>query len=557
MMSAHPFLTTAIACFFCTIITGAEISSIGALCSAVVMCLCCIGFSAYASLDLPDKSFRSLFFTMSGISVFLSLMFGIMLTTSNKPGIVVLNMGVPLVISAAVYFLALKKLNTRKLIILIFIAAFIIRLSYIMSISISTKQHDAGSLEEMDGHLGYIGYLVFNGKLPDIDVRTVYQYYHPPLHHIIAALWVKFQNFIGISNKNVWENIQVLTMFYSCCCMIISYKIFRQLKLKGKGLAAAFAIVAFCPTFYILSGSINNDILCLTLSLSAILNTLYWYNSRSFGRIVCISACVGFAMMAKLSGWMVAPAIAFIFLYVFFKNLKDWKKYLVQFVSFIVVCAPLALWWGIRNYITHKVPITYIMELSPRSGQYVGDIPLIKRLLDFNPSLFNDVGTQFQQYEGGYNEYNPLVGLFKTSMFDETFIVSYYPETAGINKILFWSAVVLGLIGFAAMIYTFIADKKMSAVHKIFMGLFYGVYLVSYYIFCIKFPQVCTENIRYAVPLIVIGAFFAGWLLKNISEKNSAKFTVLKTCITAFIISVTSIYSLFSFLVYDIVFINK
>lgn len=62
-----------------------------------------------------------------------------------------------------------------------------------------------------------------------------------------------------------------------------------------------------------------------------------------------ISLCVGLGMMTKLSVWMVAPAIAFVFLYVFFKNLKDFKKYLVQFLCFGVVCAPLALWWQVRN----------------------------------------------------------------------------------------------------------------------------------------------------------------------------------------------------------------
>ena len=70
--------------------------------------------------------------------------------------------------------------------------------------------------------------------------------------------------------------------------MILSYKIFRQLKLKGVALVAATAIVALCPTFYIMAGSINNDILSITFMLGAVLNTIYWYKHRKMKYIVFI-----------------------------------------------------------------------------------------------------------------------------------------------------------------------------------------------------------------------------------------------------------------------------
>ena len=556
LIKEHPFIFTGLMCLVCTAVTGVTMSVISCCIAAFVMFLCCCGFSAFAALGVPEKSFRSVFFSLCGVSAMLSLMFGFMLSQSQKPGLVILNSGLCMLTAAAVYFLVLKKMDVRKAIILIFIAGFLMRLAYIITLSIRIKQHDVGSVESMEGHLGYIAYLVYNGHLPDMDVRNVYQFYHPPLHHIIAAIWVKLQSLLMPRSDSIWENIQVLTMFYSCCCMILSYKIFRELGLSGKGLAAAFAVIAFCPTFYIMSGSINNDILSITLMLAAILNTLYWYKSRSMGRILCIALSVGFAMMAKLSGWMVAPAIAFIFLYVFFKEIKKFKKYLLQFGAFLGVCVPIALWWEVRNYISHEVPFTYIMELSKKSKQYIGNIPVTKRLFDFNFSQFQDVGDQFRLYGGKYNEYNPLVALFKTSMFDETFTTKFYPEIDGFNKLLFWSAVLLGVIGFAAMIYLFIRDKKLSGVHKIFLGTLYAVFMGSYYIFCIRFPQVCTENIRYAVPVIVIGAFFIGRLIYKMIEDNRKKPDIVRQTVSYFTMFVTSVYSLMSILTYDIVFIN-
>ena len=53
-------------------------------------------------------------------------------------------------------------------------------------------------------------------------------------------------------------------------------------------------------------------------------------------------------------------------------------------------------------------------------------------------------------------------------------------------------------------------NSALNNAHKIFIALIYAVFFVSYYIFCFQFPFVCTENIRYAVPLIILGAFFTG-----------------------------------------------
>ncbi len=556
ILSGHPIILTALACFFCVSVSTVEISAASAFIPSAVLCFCGVIGAAAVSYQSTEKSKKTVMIYLSGIAVVFSLIFGFMLTVSSKPQMLILNTGVVLAVAAAVYLICIKKLTTRRLILLMFILGFLLRLAYIVSISIKTKQHDVGSLEKMNGHLGYIGYLVYNGSLPDIDVREVYQYYHPPLHHILAAVWVRLQRLIGISTENIWENIQLLTMFYSCLCMILSYKIFRALGLDGKGLAAAFAVVAFCPTFYILGGSINNDILSVTFLLGAVLNTLYWYQSKSMKRIICIAVCIGCGMMTKLSVWMVAPAVAFIFIYVFFKIIKEWKRWLGQYAAFLGICAPLGLWWGIRNYITHGVPITYVMRLPDTSSQYVGNISVMERIFDFSPSQFADVGDQFTMYDGAYNEYNPLVALFKTSMFDELFTVRFYPEIAGVNNVLFWSAVILGVVGFISMIYSFCYSKRLSGVHKIFVGILYAVIFISYYAFCIQFPHVCTENIRYAVPLIVIGAFFAGSAVRDLENCQKEKLKISCYILSNILLVVTVLYGISSVIVYEKVFIK-
>ena len=553
----HPFMTSAAACLAATALTSAgQLRLLWLMVSVVAFMLCCLIGSSYISCHAEKGSRYRMMTLLSVISAVLTLVFLYFLSFVHKPQLLILNVGLLMLFAAAVYLFCKKRLDDKKAVLLIIIAGFLIRLAYIMTFTIQQKQHDVGSIEKMNGHLGYIAYFVYQAQLPDFDVRTVYQFYHPPLHHIIADVWVRIQLIFGMNVDNAFENVQILTLFYSTISMILSYKIFRQLGLKGGGMTAACAVAAFCPAFYILGGSINNDMLSITFMLGAILNTLYWYKSRHFGRLMCIAVCVGCAMMAKLSGWMVAPAIGFVFAYVFFKDRQNIKKYLWQYAAFLLVCAPLALWWEIRNNLRYDVPISYVLKLSEDSDQYIGNVPVLQRLFDFRAFQFENAGEQFVRFDGAYNEYNPLVGIFKTSMFDELFTVKYYPGIAGFDKILLWSAIIIALAGFAGMIYTFIFDKKLSFVHKTFLGILYFVFLLFYYIFCLTFPHVCTQNIRYAVPLIVLGAYFAGRAVQLMIGCKKEKCRIV--CMTGGILltAVIVMYSINSVVVYEKIFIG-
>ena len=462
---------------------------------------------------------------------------------------VLMNGGLAVCAAVFFYLLAGNRLSARNIVLLLFAAGFIMRLSYILMMSAVMIQHDVHSLGAGAGHAGYIEYLYANGHLPDFDLREIDQFYHPPIHHILAALWMRLQTMIGIRYADAYENVQVLTLFYSTLSMILSYKIFRRLKLSGSGLIAATAVIAFCPTFYIMSGSVNNDILSVTFMLGAVLNTLNWYQSRSMKHIVYIALCVGFGMITKLSVWMVAPAIGFVFIYVFFTNLKDLKKYLLQYAVFIIICAPIGLFWAVRGFLRWQIPFTYVPRLSETSSQFVGNVPLLQRFFDFSPYQYADVAPQFTMYGGSYNEFNPLIGFFKTSLFDEGIAVRRFPQLVGFSHALFFAAVLLGLAAFGAMIYLFIKrSETIKLVHKCFIGLLYFVIFGMYLIFCVSFPHVCTMNVRYGVLLIVIGALSLGYLTGKLmkSRKKAAKaFGIVLS-------SLIAVYALCGFMVYHI-----
>ena len=520
LIMRHPFIAAAVVCLLSLTVTTEEAGGLCFIIPALLFGFCCMTGISYAARDAEVRDV----ITGRVLALVLTVMFCGLMSRGESPRLVLLFYGLGLAVFAFIYLFASGHLDGRKAAMLFIISGFLMRLVYIMSFTINKMQHDVGSIEKMKGHVGYIAYFLENRHLPDFDPTKVYQFYHPPLHHIISAVWVRLQTFIGISSESAFENVQILTLFYSVCCMVICYKLFRKLGLDGKGLACAAAVISFCPIFFILGGSINNDILSLTLLLAAFLNTLCWFEKRSFFRLMCIAVCVGCSMMTKLSGWMAAPAIAFIFIFVFFSERGKKLIRAGQYVVFLAVCAPLGLWWEIRNNIEFDVPITYVLKLSKKSDQYIGDIPVMERLFDFSFFQFENAGEQFKRFYADYNEYNPLIGLFKSSDFDELFTVRLFPTVEGFDKLLLWTTIILGIVSFAAMIYVFIADRELSWVYKIFMGIIYITFIVSYYAFCIGFPHVCTQNIRYAVPLIVVGAFFFGRMVQLLEKKSRLPF---------------------------------
>lgn len=553
----HPFIFTALLCFGCiTVTTGTSPSYWNLLIPTAIIFFLGVCASIYIGKhNIKQKQNQKIVsVALTALSATVSVVIFLCMSQAQSLAGAVFNIGIFIVLGVLIYLSVNDKLTSDKIIILIFAIGFIARLAYILCTPITSRQHDVSLFGKGHGHAGYIEYIYNNLKLPEGDVRETYQFYHPPLHHIISAIWLKIQTFFGIKFEYACENIQLLTLFYSSISMILSYKIFRQLNLKNNGLVCACAIVAFCPTFFIMAGSINNDMLSIVFILGATLNTIYWYKNQKFRYIIAVAFCIGLGMMTKLSVWMITPAIAFVFIYVFFKNLKNVKTNLLQFLTFGIICVPLGLWWSIRNLVSHGVPITYVPMLSEKSSQYIGDIPILQRLFDFRLYQFFDVGDQFTMYGGLYNEYNPTIALFKTSAFDELITVSNYFGIAGFNHILFWSSLVIGVIGFISMIYYIFFKKNdiISVPTRIFIFLLYAVTFVSYYIFCIKFQHVCTQNIRYAVLLIVLGAYFAGRLIQDLS-KDKNKLKKHKKIFKNSVYVVIALFCVSSVLVYDIV----
>ena len=499
-----------------------EINGQGVL--SVAFCLIALSFGAcvYLSHKHGFKSwlFVVIFASFAALSYYICAKIG----SAPRKTATMLVFCALILLAITVYLLLTKQMTEEKAVAVIFLFTVFIRFTYISVTSISTRAHDVISYAGTgnpyaEGHMGYILYLFNNGyALPFVlkDGHIFDQFYHPPLHHFLAAVWLKILSAFKVEGELAYSSLQTLTLFYSLVSTVFAYKILKLFKMNAKIRVLLFAVVAVHPSFTYMAADINNDMLSVALSFAALYYALTWNETRSLKEIAITAILIGFAMAAKLSAYLVCVPIGIIFAVAFFTEIKkkgNVKGYIAQFVIFLLICAPIGLYNPVRNAVEYGLPLNYVQKLPETSWQYVGNVDTAKRLFDFS-SLFTSIYDQWiGRGAATYHEYNPLVALIKTSVFEE-----YINNSGAFSKIDFWAHVLyvcnIALIVFsvAAAIYlivTAIKNKKLD-VDIVALGAGYFAMIVSYYIFCFEYPHHCTENMRYVTPLILYGLIFSG-----------------------------------------------
>ena len=550
LMRRHPYLLTIVLCGLLLPFGLADRANItAASCVYLGVVMGAISVTAVFVFNLGKN--RSEKFLLSGIM--LACITAGMLTigfVENKAYAVAL---VALIAaSAAVFFIRIAyKVNDAVIIAVLIALGIAIRFVYILYTGSVDRQHDGGNFNDIRGHMGYIKYWYDYGlKLPDYDVRMFEQHYHPPLHHWLMALLLRLLTAIGVEFPTAAEAIQILPMLYSSLTMIVSYRVFRLVKLCGNPLIAAMAIVCFHPTFIIFGGSYNNDMLLMPFVMGAILWGLRWYREPVMRNIIPLALCIGLGMMTKLSGWMAAPAVAFVFIVVLIRHIKKPLSYIGQYAVFGVICIPLGVWWQVRNLIKFQVPLSYIPNFGEQSFMYSGNLPLTQRLFSFGNGQLDFVYGSITTVDAPYNEYNPTLGLFKTAMFDEcanSINDVHFPQIHITGPILFWISVVLFLTAFVCFVVSMVRKSgNMDGAERVYFSLLFGVELVSYYLFALAYPHSCTFNIRYCMPLIPLCAMGLALVLQRSESSQSA----LSTWFRRVMYAVSGAFCCMSYIVY-------
>ena len=415
-----------------------------------------------------------------------------------------------------------RRLSMKAVVVLLFITGFLLRFNYVLytdiSVNASVRQHDVGTFFENDiGHAAYIEWF-FHRWFALIEDPTRGQFYHPPLHHFLAAVWMHiFTRFFSFGAERAVSSIQFLTLFYSSCCMIVMERILSALDIRRTGKLLAFSLIVFHPTFIILSGSINNDILSVLLTLLAIYATIRWYQCPTIKMIMLIAISVGLGMMTKLTAAVVAPPIALVFLIKLIQTRKQERRQMLkcigQYVFFGCVCIPLGMWYPLWKFIRYNVPLNYVQKLSFEIDQYVGYHSAYERLLDFSYYPFRSPYISWDYYE-----YNPFVAIIKSSMFGEydwgnngTLIFS--------SRLLLYVNILLIILSILAMIFCVVKkDETLDGALKIFLIFYHTILFVYFVVFCFQYPHTCSMDYRYLVPTCILGAVYIGFMYDRMSE---------------------------------------
>ncbi|HAG70028.1 MAG TPA: hypothetical protein DCL38_08645 [Lachnospiraceae bacterium] len=437
----------------------------------------------------------------------------------------------------------IKRLKSvfRDPVCLILTLGILLKLLYVLYTAIWTRQHDVVDFGTGEGHAGYIEYLYFNNSLPDGDPRDRWAFFQPPLHHIISAIWMKLCNRFRLSYRQLQENVQALTFFYVASSNVLSYFICRELKLKGRGLAAAMTITAFHPVFVIMSGSINNDALSLFFMVLSLYLVILWYKRPSFLLIILLALSIGLSMMAKLSGGLIAPAVASLFLYRLIKDRKDTLKYLLQYAVFGVIVFPLGLWWEVRNMLGFGMPLNYI----PPVGEQLEKTGLFSRLFDLRlisvyPSMIKN-GDPF-------DEYNVFWAMLKTSLFDDENLSLEWRLIDPFAVVLFVSGLILLIICLYATfrVLSERGESSLAPEWKLLLGVFYVTMVAAYLSFALGSPNYSAQSFRYISATVILEAVFLGLFLGD-GEDEGRPYGWVPILTYVFALSSAAVYVLLGF----------
>lgn len=439
-----------------------------------------------------------------------------------------------------------KKITDDIKLKIVLAAGILLRLYYVVATPvIQTRQYDLGSAVPKEGifsgHLGYIFYLFTYKGLPDFDPREVYQFFHPPLHHTISALWMGFVS-LFTDRQEIWiEWLQVLPLLYSILILFVSLQICKEFGLSGKSRNLVMAIVAFHPSLIFMAGSINNDGLSLLFQFLVILTALKWYRVRSSKNILFIALSISFGMLTKLSVGMFAVPVAFLFLYVLIIEWREkyvkqeaddisgrkkvWGcfplKCFLQYLLFGVVCIPIGLSWAVRCLLRFGMPLTYVNHLPEQSWQYVGNYSLMERFFIPNPV---ELLSNLIHGSLGFGE-NVWVQLFRTAALGECDLSTFPLWGKFVALLMIALSFVIAVWAFVLLIRVFLFGKKeqyptLDMGKRCFWLIGYAVLFISYLNFCYNFPHQCTMNFRYMVPTVLYPAVAAGLCIQRGEDRK-------------------------------------
>ena len=423
---------------------------------------------------------------------------------------------------------------------MVFINAAALHAFYIFYTPTWERQHDVIGFRNGKGigQAALIEYLLENGHFPDFDPTKRWGFFQPLLHHIIAALALKINLLRGMNYDSACENLQLLTFVYSLVFIFYGFRIFMLMGLEGRRLMASEVLLALHPVFILLSGSVNNDMLSHMFFIMAVFHILRWQKGDRLKDLLLTALFIGLSMMSKLSGVLIAPAVAFLMLRKLYTDIREKGNIPARIGSFALFGAivfPLGLFFPLRNYLLFKVPLDYMPEV----GEELTGHSVLSRIFDIRT---NTPYACMVKNGNPYDEFNVFLLLIKTGLTGEYDFGADNPLITPFAWILFISGCLLFVTVAILFIYVFFGRKLIKDVP---IRVFWVILILTGILFMVrlmfKAPNFSSGDIRYIAWIIVGAAMLPGLYLQ---EKGGGTALFLEALTGAFALSSAAVYIL-------------
>ena len=419
--------------------------------------------------------------------------------------------GYAVVIGYGIYLKKTQRLTNEALIVLVFVLGFVLRLGYVLYTDITVRQNDVFSFTEGEYNLYHSGYILYvrdTFSIPDADVRLLGQFYHPPFHYYVCAVFLRAYELFLPDGTHNYDALQALSFLWTQYAVLMLYKCIKRLGIRKEDYLVTAAVISAFPTFTLLSGSVNNDILSILLFFTAFFFGLKWYQDGGWKNIILSSLATGFGMMTKLSIGLIAFPLGFLFIVKLIKDLHNKEVRTVSVLNlaaFGAISVPLGLWFQIRNYLLYGVPVTYVLK-SDNIYQDISRFSPAQRLFGFYNLPIVDYYINLGS--DGNQDYNIFITQVKTALFgEENYRDDLLMSMAGYALlIVFLFMILIAAAGLVRVVIMLIKTRRSW--EDLSMIILAAAELISIITFSLKYPHICSMNFRYATPLVLCGAVF-------------------------------------------------
>lgn len=495
-------------------------------------------------LSLPKPLLRGINFFLLFISIWIAYTLFVPLgktVTDNNSTIRTLMIIIPVICLCVGFFLYGKgKLKLDTLLLLIMFAGFSLRIGYAFYTGVNTRQHDVemGSFTDPNydgtGHFSYIYTIYSTGKLPN---SADWQFYHPPLWHILCALFMHILSWFnsGLEAVYLFEKCIILAAFVSCMTLIafkdLLLALFHKDKfdtsLKSKNniiIIVSFLLLSFHSQFFVMAGWMNNEGLAFMFSIFALSYAIKFHNDKKWADAILCAITLGCGIMSKVSVFLIAAPIGFILIYDMVSEFKagNGKRVTLQALTFLGVCIPLAGWFLLRNTIKFGVESLTVPAINPETSHLSVikysvwerfGIPNIVK--SYSESMF----CILSKNKNGYMDYNIWAYTLKCSIFGE---YSYWGgDIFGI--ILLILNTIITPFSLFCIVYVTINDfrkKSEYCFETIVMLIIHILSILSYIGFQVLYPVTCTQDFRYMTLILLPGAYFIARFYSSLDESK-------------------------------------